>query len=170
MLTSPETLQKVSQLSRKEIPLALLICLFVSFGANANSEADPANIAILEKGPTEQNGIELLAPNAIEGFTGIYRFNEQKMKVIYTEYPLPILKEWKAEKCFRHTLYRLPYSTLYAFYYRDKSGYELFFEFPKSFPYFCEFINEFIIKFNIYRGFVKHKTDIPFPAILSLKL
>lgn len=170
MLISRETLQKVLQLSRNEIPLTVFLCVFLAFQANADSSTGAADIAVLEKGPIEQNGIELLAPNAIRGFAGIYRFNNQKMKVFYTEQPLPILKEWKAEKCSRHTLYRLPYSTLYAFYYRDSGGYELFFEFPKSFPYACEFMNEFIVKFNIYRGFVKYKADIPFPAVLNLKL
>lgn len=157
-------------LNKKNVVLAVFFCVFMAFEANADSSSEAANIAVLEKGPVEQNGIELLAPNAIRSFSGIYRFNDQKMKVIYTEQPLPVLKEWKVVKCSRSTIYRLPYSTLNAFFYRDRDGYELFFEFPKSFPYFCEFMDEFIAKFNIYRGFVKYKTDIPFPAVLSLKL
>jgi len=170
MLTSPEILRKVLQLSRKRLKVFLFLCIFMLFKANAGNAEDTENVAVLEKGPAEQNGIELLPPNAIKAFTGIYRFKDEKMKVIYTEQALPVLSEWKPEKCFRRTLYRLPYSTLYVFYYRDKGGYELFFEFPKGFSYFCKFMDEFIAKFNIYRGFVKHKTDIPFPAVLHLDL
>ena len=158
------------QLNRREIIFLISLFLAVCFVPLYGENQLPADIAILEKGPVEIEGIELLDPNTIPGFMGIYRFDDQNLKVVYTEYSLPVSGKWKKTKCSGYIIYRIPQDAFTACYYSDKKGYSLFFEFPFGFRYSCEFIKGFIDKFNIFLGFVKYKTDIPFPAIVQLKL
>jgi len=160
----------VLQLNRREIIFPISLFLAVCFVPLYGEDQLPSDIAILERGPVETEGIELLDPNTIQGFTGIYRFDDQNLKVVYTEYSLPVSGKWKKKKSSGYIIYGIPQDTSTAWYYSDKRGYSLFFEFPFGFRYSFEFIKGFIDKFNIFLGFVKYKTDIPFPAIVQLKL
>ena len=163
-------MQKVLQLNKRELIFLISLFLTACFVPLSADDQLPADIAILERGPVETEGIELLDPNTIQGFTGIYRFDDQNLKVVYTEYPLPVSGMWKKTKYSGYIIYRIPQNTFTAWYYSDKRGYSLFFEFPAEFRFSFEFIKGFIDKFNIFLGFVKYKTDIPFPAIVQLKL
>lgn len=170
MWINREILQKVLQLNRREIIFLISLFTAVCFVPLYGENQLPADIAILEKGPVGTEGIELLDTNTIPGFTGIYRFDDQNLKVIYTEYSLPVLRAWKKTKYSGYIIYRIPQDAFTAWYYSDQRGYSLFFEFPVGFRFSFEFIKGFIDKFNIFLGFVKYKIDIPFPAIVQLKL
>ena len=124
--------------------------------------------AFLYTSPAPRRGIPQLGPNAIESYVATYRVADIKFRVTYTEENVPILKEWKADFCGKLKLYVIPSEGNETRLYRDEKGYVVIFDLPEKWEYSCTFITNFVKDFNFFLNFRKVKSDIPFPAVVTL--
>ena len=73
----------------------LFLCLIVLFPlAGAETE-----VSILVRGPVKSIGFPLLYPNAIETWSGYYRYMESEVVVFFTRENIFIPNEWESTIC-----------------------------------------------------------------------
>ena len=169
MLINRVIWQRALQSNNKYTLFLLIVCL-VSLYANLLYAQDLP--AVLEKGPYEVVGIDVLEPNAIKAHEGIYLVAEQKLVVLYTQSEIIISFDLIEEisYCLNKQIFSLTFSSVLGkvYYYHDPTGFSLFFIFPKGFENVCIFINQFIDQFFYFLRFRVKERDIPFPAIVAL--
>lgn len=96
MLISPETSQRALLLSKRRIKIyhILFLCLFVRIPVSALD--GPVYLA---EGPVESSGIPFIYPNAVRVYTGIYRYKESPVKVMFSAEEFIIPEEWEKSFC-----------------------------------------------------------------------
>ncbi|MCK5199542.1 MAG: hypothetical protein KAR21_14380 [Spirochaetales bacterium] len=155
----------------------VLLCLVVIFPLDG-SETD---VAILVRGPVKSMGFPLLYPNAIDIWSGYYRYMESEVIVSFTRENILIPNEWEFAVCGEIKGFS---PDKLSFFYKDNE-WSLLFQFPAPPPESpstsisnpnvhvslvgtpCTFIKKFIIRFKYFIRDASPQAPPLLPAILE---
>lgn len=160
-------------MNRMMIRWLVLLCLVVNFPLDG-SEPD---VAILVRGPVKSMGFPLLYPNAIDIWSGYYRYMESEVIVSFTRENILIPNEWESAVCVEIKGFS---PDKLSFFYKDNE-WSLLFQFPAPPPMGisnsnvqvplvgnpCTFINKFIIRFKYFIRDASPQAPPLLPAILE---
>ncbi len=168
MLISRETLQRVLLLNsgQKKIFLVLFLSALISVSSFALESP-----VFLEEGPDESSGLPFIYPNAMRVFTGIYRYQNSRVRVLFTSENFLIPEEWKQKSCGDYKGYLFTDTPCLlkpggeVFYYRykpsgDDISWSVFVIFEKETD--CSFVSAYLKRF-IY---LQRNWDPAFPPLM----
>ena len=121
--------------------------------------------AILVKGPVENKGFPLIYPNAIELWTGYYRYLGSEIIVSFTRKSILLPAEWKSSVCNKIKGFSPDGN---SFFYTDKD-WSVLFQFSKEPLVDCAFINIFIIRLKYFLRDLPSDNPPLLPAILEIR-
>ena len=144
------------------------------------NEADPA---ILVRGPAKSMGFPLIYPNAIETWTGYYRYKELEVVVSFTRKDILVPAEWESAFCAEIDGFS---PDNFSFYYKN-NDWSLLFQFknsvrmplvgapsldlpavdPIAVDVSCPFINKFITRLKYFLRDADPKGPPLLPAIIE---
>jgi hypothetical protein len=152
---------------------ALLALLSVGV-AGAQEIPAPAAVALLLTGPEITNGIAALGPNAVLGHRAEYQLGDARVTVSYTAATLPVPRDWTPFTCSGRPVFvseaSSPFDVLMP---GPDQRFQVVFEFPASVTNearaWCPFAVQFLDRFTYFQGFIRHESDIAFPAVIELQ-
>lgn len=167
-------------MNRKIIRVVIIFCLVISApvlqAQSGSPDLNEKNAAILVRGPVQSMGFPLLYPNAIETWSGYYRYLGLEVVVSFTREDILIPDEWESAGCSESEGFSPDGS---SFFYKD-NDWSLLFQFPSSLPVGaplagalsvdrpdCLFINKYITRLKYFlRNAPPHEPPL-LPAILE---
>ena len=162
-------------MNRTIIRVVLFFYLVVSiplasaqFIAPDGNEMEPA---ILVRGPVKSMGFPLIYPNAIETWTGYYRYKELEVVVSFTREGILVPDEWESASCAEIDGFS---PDKLSFYYKDNDWSVLFY-FPENkngvetqfISPDCLFISNFITRLKYFLRNADPKDPPLLPAIIE---
>jgi hypothetical protein len=134
-------------------------------------EDQPEDKSILLSGPERSRGIDVLPPNVIEHYHGVYWFQGEKVRVQLTREEVVPLSGWEQARCGDYPLFRLPRAadgnTL--FYQNPGGAWSVFITIPDEIEDTCLFMSRFIERLIYFMGVSRGGDPAPFPAVLELQ-
>ena len=175
MLISRVIWQKALRLNKNRIFLLFLFILLqyaAMQGLGAQQEAEARErVSILQRGPIFRKGLPFFLPNAIPGFSGVYRFRETEITVYYTETKILRRQEWLPFDCPGSTGLLVPEQEegVLLVFPAVEDGWTIFFSYQEQRDDICRFIDTFLEQFLYFRGITRDREIPPFPAVLQLE-
>ena len=134
-------------------------------------DRNKSDIAILVRGPVKSMGFPLLYPNAIETWSGYYRYLELEVVVSFTREDILLPEEWEPAVCSEIDGFS---PDDLSFFYKD-NDWSLLFYFPEnkntadadSITPDCLFIGKFITRLKYFLRNADPKEPPLLPAILE---
>ena len=154
----------------------ILLCYFVilisvadaqNISADNNESLAAAKFiapAVLVKGPVENRGFPLIYPNAIELWSGYYRYLKSEIIVSFTRKSILLPIEWERFVCNKIEGFSPDEN---SFFYTDKD-WSVLFQFSKEHPVDCAFINIYIIRLKYFLRDTASDSSPLLPAILEI--
>ena len=154
----------------------ILLCSFVIYISVADAQNVAAdNIesqvtaqfiapAVLVKGPVENRGFPLIYPNAIELWSGYYRYLKSEVIVSFTRKSILLPVEWESFVCNKIEGFSPDEG---SFFYTNKD-WTVLFQFSKDQIVDCAFINIFIIRLKYFLRDTPLDSPPLLPAILEI--
>lgn len=127
------------------------------------------DIAVLIEGPKKNNGLEFLGPNALEYYSGIYTYNENRIEVFYTQEEIVPYRVWINKKCGSYKIKEFMFNDTKIYYYGRVTRYNLFIRISDELLDDCKFISKFISRLNYFYKVSLKTNEIPLPAVLNFK-
>jgi len=136
----------------------------------ATSAEEPEDKLILLSGPERSRGLDVLPPNVIEYYHGVYSFQGEKVRVQFTREEVVPLSGWEQDRCGDYPLFRLPQAADgNVFFYQNPDGaWSVFFKIPDTIEDHCLFISRFIERLIYFMGVSRGGDPAPFPAVIEL--
>ena len=165
----------------RKMGMSIIILCFIASFSLVGAETD---IAILVRGPVKSTGFPLLYPNAMDIWTGYYRYKESEVIVSFTREDIFIPDEWEFAVCDELEGFSPEEN---SFYYRS-NDWSLLFQFSDSIKLSlhvipidnvrvplagtlptdqCTFINKFITRLKYFLRNADPKDPPLLPAILE---
>jgi len=169
-----------SSSSRRRAPaacaLAALFALAVGVCAPREAQAQQTGTyAVLLSGPEAVRDLLVFPPTARVGRAGAYALGPARIGVLCTKEPLVLPQAWPARGCGSLRLREVAGHEPYTLCHADPQGDTLFFSFPASPDHpalgealRCPFIEAFVRRFQVLRGFLKRESETPFPGVLEI--
>lgn len=131
----------------------------------------PEDKAILLSGPERKRGIDILPPNVIEYFHGVYSFQGEKVRVQFTREEVVPLSGWQQDRCGDYPLFRLPQAAdgSVFFYQSPDKTWSVFIKIPVQTEDHCVFITRFLDRLIYFLGVSRGDDPAQFPAVLELQ-
>ncbi len=151
--------------------LYLVTFVPVAEAQSAAPDRNESDIAILVRGPVKSMGFPLLYPNAIETWSGYYRYLELEVVVSFTREDILLPEEWEAAVCSEIDGFS---PDDLSFFYKD-NDWSLLFYFPENnntadtdfITPDCLFISKFITRLKYFlRNAPLHEPPL-LPAIIE---
>jgi len=154
----------------------ILLCYFVIFISVSDAQDVAADNngshiaeqfiapAVLVKGPVENRGFPLIYPNAIELWSGYYRYLKSEVIVSFTRKSILLPVEWEHFVCNKIEGFSPAED---SFFYTDKD-WSVLFQFSKEQQVDCSFINIFIIRLKYFLRDTSSDSPPLLPAILEI--
>jgi hypothetical protein len=158
---------------RRARPLAvaaLLAALCVGGAAGADAQQQGL-YAVLLRGPQPVRDLLMFPPNPLAAQAGDYGLGEARVSVLYTGETLVLPQAWRARVCGELRLLEVTGQEPYSLCFADPEGaFTLFFSFPDALEEAlrCRFVGSFVRRFQVLRGLVKGKLEVPFPGVLEV--
>ena len=138
----------------------LFVIFIVTVVPAAGAEKD---IAVLIRGPLKSKGFPLIYPNALDVWSGYYRYFESEIIVSFSSRNILLPSEWEDLSCSNIDGFA-PDSS--SFYYTNEE-WSVLIQFPTGELNDCIFITEFISRLKYFlRDYSPGETPL-FPAILE---
>jgi hypothetical protein len=138
-----------------------LIVLISSAGAQ---DKNGPEVAVLVRGPVASRGFPLIYPNALELWSGYYRYLENEVRVSFTRKDILLPNEWESLRC---NIIEGFSPSKESFFYKD-TEWAVLFQFPPDIAFDCVFINTFIIRLKYFLRDSSFKDPPLLPAILEI--
>lgn len=146
------------------VPIPYIVAQTVS--ADKNESLVAAQFiapAVLVRGPVESRGFPLIYPNALEFWSGDYRYLGKKVIISFTRKDILLPNEWESLRCNRIEGFS---PSKESFYYRAED-WAVLFRFPPDVVADCVFINTFIIRLKYFLRDSSPEDPPLLPAILE---
>lgn len=145
----------------------LLVCSVFSISYIGAQSASVGNteIAVLVRGPVESMSFPLIYPNAMEFWTGYYRYMETEIIVSFIRRDILLPNEWESLSCNNIKGFSPDNE---SFFYKDQE-WSVLFQFSKGVSVDCVFINTFITRLKYFLRDASPLAPPLLPAILEIR-
>lgn len=149
---------------KKIITRSFIFFYFIVLILSADAlEKNGTEVAVLMRGPVELKSFPLIYPNALESWSGYYRYQEEVVKVSFTRKDILLSNEWPGKTCNKIA----GFSPVKESFFYKGAEWAVLFQFSTDFPVDCIFINTFISRLKYLLRDSSPKEPPLLPAILE---
>ncbi len=130
-----------------------------------STERNETEMAILVRGPVESMSFPLIYPNAMEYWTGFYRYLESEIIVSFIRRDILLPNDWESLSCNKLKGFSPDKE---SYFYKD-SEWSVLFQFAPGVPLDCVFINTFITRLKYFLRDTPLQAPPLLPAILEIR-